>query len=75
MASLSHATEHGFANHRTFEEFTLDARKLLHQYNRQCSLLLAEEEREKRTKGPRTKHRPGRHCLVCEKARKLRLKK
>lgn len=37
--------------------------------------LLEEEEREKRTKGPRTKHKPGCDCVVCENTRKSRRKK
>lgn len=37
--------------------------------------LLEEEEREKRTKGPRTKHKPGCDCIVCENTRKSRRKK
>jgi FHA domain len=37
--------------------------------------LLEEEAREKRTKGPRTKHKPGCDCVVCENTRKSRRKK
>lgn len=37
--------------------------------------LLEEEEQEKRTKGPRTKHKPGCDCVVCENTRKSRRKK
>lgn len=37
--------------------------------------LLEEEEIEKRTKGPRTKHKPGCDCIVCENTRKSRRKK
>lgn len=37
--------------------------------------LLEEEEREKRTKGPRTKHKQGCDCIVCENTRKSRQKK
>ncbi len=37
--------------------------------------LLEEEEREKRTKGPRTKHKPKCDCVVCENTRKSRRKK
>lgn len=37
--------------------------------------LLEEEEREKRTKGPRTKHKPGCDCVVCKNTRKSRRKK
>jgi pSer/pThr/pTyr-binding forkhead associated (FHA) protein len=37
--------------------------------------LLEEEAREKRAKGPRTKHRPGCDCVVCENTRKSRRKK
>jgi pSer/pThr/pTyr-binding forkhead associated (FHA) protein len=37
--------------------------------------LLEEEAREKRAKGPRTKHKPGCDCVVCENTRKSRRKK
>lgn len=37
--------------------------------------LLEEEEREKRTKGPRTKHKKGCICVVCRNTRKSRRKK
>lgn len=37
--------------------------------------LLEDEAREKRTKGPRTKHKPGCDCVVCENTRKSRRKK
>ncbi len=37
--------------------------------------LLEEEDREKRTKGPRTKHKPGCVCVVCTNTRKSRAKK
>lgn len=37
--------------------------------------LLEEEAREKRTNGPRTKHKPGCDCVVCENTRKSRRKK
>lgn len=37
--------------------------------------LLEAEAREKRTKGPRTKHKAGCDCIVCENTRKSRRKK
>eukprot|EP00172_Hildenbrandia_rubra_P003958 Plantae.Rhodophyta-Hildenbrandia_rubra.ctg7135.p2 GENE.Plantae.Rhodophyta-Hildenbrandia_rubra.ctg7135~~Plantae.Rhodophyta-Hildenbrandia_rubra.ctg7135.p2 ORF type:complete len:587 (-),score=142.80 Plantae.Rhodophyta-Hildenbrandia_rubra.ctg7135:3880-5640(-) len=36
--------------------------------------VLAKEELEKRTKGPRTKHKAGCDCIVCENTRKSRRK-
>lgn len=37
--------------------------------------LLENEEREKRTKGPKTKHKPGCDCIVCKNTRRSRRKK
>lgn len=50
-------------------------RSYYHAVMKDAEALLEEEDREKRTKGPRTKHKPGCECVVCKNTRKSRRKK
>lgn len=64
---------------RYIAEFPKKSDHMLEDYYRRVMAdvhgLLDEEEREKKAKGPRTKHKPGCECNICENARRARKKR